>query len=105
MFPHHSTALVVGASRGIGAAITQQLLSSLQVGHSIAASRQLPQINNPRLAHLMFNVSQRQDRQALKKELVARPILRVRFVIFGYSQFTPHAKKIPQRISPGGFGV
>ncbi|WP_447045155.1 SDR family NAD(P)-dependent oxidoreductase [Vreelandella sp. H-I2] len=74
LLPHHYTALVVSASGGIGAAIIKQLLTSSQVGHIIAVSRQPSQINNPRLTHLVLDVSQEQDRQALQKELAARPV-------------------------------
>ncbi|MDQ7733137.1 SDR family NAD(P)-dependent oxidoreductase [Halomonas sp. SpR1] len=74
LLPHHFTALVIGASGGIGSAVIQQLLSSSQVGHIIAVSRQPSRIDNPRLTHLMLDVSQEQDRHALKKELAAQPI-------------------------------
>lgn len=74
LLPHHYTALVVGASGGIGAAIIKQLLSTPHVGHIIAVSRQPPRIDDPRLTHLMLDVSQEQGRTALQKELAARPI-------------------------------
>ncbi|MGP9764823.1 SDR family NAD(P)-dependent oxidoreductase [Halomonas sp. AOP13-D3-9] len=74
LLPHHFTALVVGASGGIGAAIIEQLLSSSQVGHVIAVSRQTQQLDHPHLTHLTLDISQEQDRQALKKELAAQPI-------------------------------
>ncbi|EHJ94178.1 SDR family NAD(P)-dependent oxidoreductase [Vreelandella boliviensis] len=74
LLPHHYTALVIGASGGIGAAIIKQLLSSSQAGHIIAVSRQPPRIDDPRLTHLMLDVSQELDRKALQKELAARPI-------------------------------
>tara|TARA_R110000851_G_scaffold24079_1_gene69900 strand:- start:20 stop:760 length:741 start_codon:yes stop_codon:yes gene_type:complete len=74
LLPHHYTALVVGASGGIGAAIIQQLFSSSQVGHIITVSRKLSQIDHPRLTHLMLDVSQEQDRQALQNALAARPV-------------------------------
>ena len=74
LLPHHYTAVVVGASGGIGAAIINQLLSSSQVGHVIAVSRQPSRIDNPRLTHLVLDVSQEAGRLTLKKALVAQPI-------------------------------
>ncbi|MCA8865876.1 MULTISPECIES: SDR family NAD(P)-dependent oxidoreductase [unclassified Halomonas] len=74
LLPHHFTALVIGASGGIGAAVVQQLLSCSQVGNIIAVSRQPARFAHPRLTHLMLDVSQEQDRHALKKELAAQPI-------------------------------
>lgn len=74
LLPHHYTALIVGASGGIGAAIIKQLLSSSQVGHIIAVSRQPSLIDDSRLTHLILDVSQEQGRQALKKELAAQPV-------------------------------
>ncbi|OJA06262.1 SDR family NAD(P)-dependent oxidoreductase [Halomonas sp. QHL1] len=74
LLPHHYTAMVVGASGGIGTAIIKQLLSTPHVGHIIAVSRQPPRIDDPRLTHLMLDVSQEQGRKALQKELAARPI-------------------------------
>lgn len=74
LLPHHFTALVIGASGGIGSAIIQQLLSSSHVGHIIAVSRQPSRIDHSRLTHLMLDVSQEQDRHALKKELATQPI-------------------------------
>ena len=74
LLPHHFTALVIGASGGIGSAVIQQLLSSPQVGHIIAVSRQPPRIDHSRLTHLMLDVSQEQDRLALKKTLASRPV-------------------------------
>ena len=74
LLPDHYTALVVGASGGIGAAIIEQLLSSPQVGHIITVSRQASRIDNPRLTHLILDVSQEHGRQALKTELASQPI-------------------------------
>jgi NAD(P)-dependent dehydrogenase (short-subunit alcohol dehydrogenase family) len=74
LLPHHYTALVVGASGGIGAAIVKQLLSSPHVGHIIAVSRQPLALDDHRITHLALDVSQEQGRQALKKKLDAQPI-------------------------------
>ena len=74
LLPYHYTALVVGASGGIGSALIEQLLSSPQVGQVIAVSRKPSQIANSRLTHLTLDVSHEQDRLELKKELAAQPI-------------------------------
>lgn len=74
LLPHHYTALIVGASGGIGAAITQQLLSSSKVGHIFVVSRQPQRFIDPRITHLTLDVSQEQDRLALKQRLAAQPI-------------------------------
>lgn len=74
LLPHRYTALVVGASGGIGTAIIKQLLSSPQIGHIFSVSRQASQIDDPRLTHLILDVSQEQSRKALQEKLSAQPI-------------------------------
>jgi|TARA_R110001599_G_scaffold148270_1_gene331907 NAD(P)-dependent dehydrogenase (short-subunit alcohol dehydrogenase family) len=74
LLPHHYTALVVGASGGIGSAVIEQLLSSSQVGHIIAVSRRPLTFDDPRITHFVLDISQEQDRQALKAKLAARPV-------------------------------
>ncbi|HDZ47874.1 hypothetical protein LCGC14_0150970 [marine sediment metagenome] len=74
LLPPHYTALVIGASGGIGAAIIQQLLASSNVGHIIAVSRQTLQSNDDRLTHLTVDVSKEEGRLELKKAVAAQPI-------------------------------
>lgn len=72
--PQHFTALVIGASGGIGAAIIQQLLVSSNVGHIIAVSRQSLQSNDERITYLRLDVSEQAGRLKLKKAVAAQPI-------------------------------
>tara|TARA_R110002012_G_scaffold68798_1_gene178553 strand:- start:72 stop:812 length:741 start_codon:yes stop_codon:yes gene_type:complete len=74
LLPHHYTALVIGASGGIGTAIIKQLLSSSQVGQIITVSRKTLPIDDTRITQLTLDVSQEHGRQALKQALAAQPI-------------------------------
>lgn len=72
--PHHYTALVIGASGGIGAAIIQQLLASSSVGHILAVSRQSLRSDDDRVTHLTLDVSEEAGRLELKKAVAGQPV-------------------------------
>lgn len=74
LLPHPYTALVAGASGGIGAAIIKQLLTSPQVGHIITVSRHPSNVKDPRISHLVLDLSHEQGRLALKEELAGQRI-------------------------------
>ena len=74
LLPHRYTALVVGASGGIGAAVIKQLLASSQVGKVITVSRQSIHVDDSRTTQLTLDVSQEHGRAALKHALAAEPI-------------------------------
>ncbi|MDR5875305.1 SDR family NAD(P)-dependent oxidoreductase [Halomonas sp. CUBES01] len=72
--PNQFTALVTGASGGIGNALVKHLLASPQTGRIIAASRQPPLLQDDRLTHLSLDVSQEEDRLELARHLDDVPV-------------------------------
>ncbi|XKH60276.1 SDR family NAD(P)-dependent oxidoreductase [Halomonas sediminis] len=72
--PENFTALVTGASGGIGAAITEALLNCPHLGQVIAVSRQDSTITDPRLTWLKLDVSVEADRLALCEHLNKQPL-------------------------------
>lgn len=72
--PNQFTALVTGASGGIGNALVKHLLASPQTGRIIAVSRQPPMLQDDRLTHLSLDVSQEEDRLELARHLDDVPV-------------------------------
>ncbi|KPQ24992.1 MAG: Dehydrogenase [Halomonas sp. HL-48] len=72
--PNQFTALVTGASGGIGNAFVKHLLSLPQTGHIFAVSRQPLLLQDERLTQVDLDVSQEEDRRALARKLNNVPV-------------------------------
>lgn len=72
--PDHFTAVVTGASGGIGHAIVQALLSSSRTGRLIAVSRTPSSFDDPRVTALTADVTQASGRQQLRDQLNGAPV-------------------------------
>ncbi|MYL24610.1 SDR family NAD(P)-dependent oxidoreductase [Halomonas alkaliantarctica] len=77
MLPHlpsHFTAVVTGASGGIGHAVVESLLNTSQLGKLIAVSRAPQTFSDSRVTPLTADVSQERGRQQLKEQLNGEPV-------------------------------
>lgn len=72
--PNQFTALVTGASGGIGNAFVKRLLASPQTGRIFTVSRQPLLLQDDRISHLNLDVSQEEDRLELARQLDNLPI-------------------------------
>ena len=72
--PNQFTALVTGASGGIGNAFVKHLLSLPQTGHIFAVSRQPLLLQDERLTQVDLDISQEEDRRALARKLNNVPV-------------------------------
>ncbi|MBZ5488528.1 SDR family NAD(P)-dependent oxidoreductase [Halomonas aquamarina] len=72
--PERFTAVITGASGGIGHAILKKLLSSSHVGRVVTVTRQALAVDDERVVPLTLDVTTAEGRQALKTELAGQPV-------------------------------
>ncbi len=72
--PERFTALITGASGGIGHAVLKKLLSSSHVGRVIAVTRQPFIVDDPRVLSLTLDVTTTEGRHTLQEQLADQPV-------------------------------
>lgn len=72
--PESFTAVVTGASGGIGSAIIETLLADSHVGHIVAVSRMPLSIEHPNLVSVTADITTESGRAALCQQLNGRPV-------------------------------
>ncbi|GEN27985.1 short-chain dehydrogenase [Halovibrio variabilis] len=72
--PENFTAVVIGASGGIGNAVIQRLLADTRVGHVVAVSRSTLSLQHPNLEAVNADVTTEAGREALRQQLNGQPV-------------------------------
>ncbi|WP_312845185.1 hypothetical protein [Vreelandella populi] len=74
ILPDRYTALITGASSGIGYALLNQLLSSSRAGRIITVTRQPFAIDDERVISLTLDATTDEGRSALNQQLAGQPV-------------------------------